>query len=83
MADDNDDGLVFCTNPMWRGRTVRRRLGEVGRPCRTEPLDHGPAMKRPAFERYQERVGARPAALRAKAIDDAPIAGREHAPPPA
>ncbi|GAA0586348.1 glutathione S-transferase family protein [Craurococcus roseus] len=214
MADD--DGLVFYTNPMSRGRTVRWLLEEVGRPYRTELLDYGPAMeasayrainpmgkvpairhrgtvvteaaaicayladafpeaglapppgdplrgpyhrwmffaagpleaavtnkafgftvpegrertagygsyaramdaletavsggpyvagdrftaadlylgshigwglafgtieKRPAFERYWERVGARPAALRARAIDDALIAGRQHAPP--
>ena len=42
----------------------------------------GTIEKRPAFERYWERVGTRPAALRARAIDDALIAGRQHAPPP-
>ena len=46
-------------------------------------LAFGSIEKRPAFERYWERVGARPAALRARAIDDALIAGRQHAPPPA
>ena len=44
-------------------------------------LAFGSIEKRPAFERYWERVGARPAALRARAIDDALLAGREHAPP--
>ena len=45
-------------------------------------LAFGSIEKRPAFERYWERVGARPAALRARAIDDALIAGRQHAQPP-
>src|ERR671932_1569478 len=31
----------------------------------------GSIEKRPAFERYWQRIGARPAALRAKEIDDA------------
>ena len=37
-------------------------------------LAFGTLEKRPAFERYWERVAARPAALRARAIDDALIA---------
>ena len=34
-------------------------------------MQFGVIEKRPAFERYCQRLGARPAALRAKAIDDA------------
>jgi glutathione S-transferase len=34
-------------------------------------MQFGPIEKRPAFERYWQRVSARPAALRAKEIDDA------------
>jgi glutathione S-transferase len=37
-------------------------------------MQFGTIEKRPAFERYWERVGNRPAALRAKSIDDALIA---------
>lgn len=37
-------------------------------------LAFGTIEMRPAFERYWERIGARPAALRAKAIDDALLA---------
>ncbi|MEK0082676.1 glutathione S-transferase family protein [Benzoatithermus flavus] len=33
----------------------------------------GSLERRPAFERYWERVGNRPAAIRARAIDDAPM----------
>jgi glutathione S-transferase len=45
MADD----LVFYTNPMSRGRTVRWMLEEVGHPYRTEVLDFGTTMKAPAY----------------------------------
>lgn len=45
MADD----LVFYTNPMSRGRTVRWMLEEVGHPYRTEVLDYGTTMKAPAY----------------------------------
>jgi glutathione S-transferase len=40
--------------------------------------------KRPAYERYWARIGARPAALRAKGIGDALMAERQRqqAPPP-
>ncbi len=39
-------------------------------------MQFGTIEKRPAFERYWERVGNRPAALRAKEIDDALTAGQ-------
>ena len=42
-------------------------------------LQFGSIEKRPAFERYWQRVGTRPAALRAKAIDDALVAERQRA----
>ena len=41
----------------------------------------GSIEKRPAFERYWQRIGARPAALRAKDIDDALMAERQQAVP--
>ena len=45
-------------------------------------MEFGTVERRPAFERYWERVGNRPAALRAKGIDDALMAERQgHAPP--
>ena len=34
-------------------------------------MEFGTIDKRPAFERYFERLGARPAAVRAREIDDA------------
>ena len=37
-------------------------------------MEFGTIERRPAFERYWERLGARPAALRAKGIDDALLA---------
>jgi len=37
-------------------------------------LEFGSIEKRPAFERYWKRIGTRPAALRAKGIDDALMA---------
>jgi glutathione S-transferase len=40
MAD-----LVFYTNPMSRGQTVRWMLEEVGQPYDTEVLDYGSTMK--------------------------------------
>ena len=43
------DELVFYTNPMSRGRTVRWMLEEVGQPYRTELLDYGTSMKAPAY----------------------------------
>lgn len=43
------DNLVFYTNPMSRGRTVRWMLEEVGHPYRTEVLDFGTTMKAPAY----------------------------------
>ena len=44
MADE----LVFYTNPMSRGRTVRWMLEEVGQPYRTEVLQW-PDLKAPSF----------------------------------
>jgi glutathione S-transferase len=41
--------LVFYTNPMSRGRTVRWMLEEVGQPYRTEIMEYGPAMNSPAY----------------------------------
>ena len=41
--------LVFYTNPMSRGRTVRWMLEEVGQPYRTEILEYGTTMKAPAY----------------------------------
>jgi glutathione S-transferase len=41
MSED----IVFYTNPMSRGRTVRWMLEEVGEPYSTEVIDYGPAMK--------------------------------------
>ena len=40
-------------------------------------MEFGTIDKRPAFQRYWERLGARPAALRAKGIDDALVAERQ------
>jgi hypothetical protein len=37
-------------------------------------MDFGMIEKRPAFEQYWQRLSARPAALRAKEIDDALMA---------
>lgn len=46
-------------------------------------MEFGTIERRPAFERYWKRVGSRPAALRAKAIDDALLAEtRGQAAPP-
>jgi len=40
-------------------------------------MEFGTIERRPAFERYWQRLDARPAALRAKAIDDALMAERQ------
>jgi glutathione S-transferase len=45
MSED----IVFYTNPMSRGRTVRWMLEEVGEPYSTEVVDYGPAMKSDAY----------------------------------
>ena len=42
-------------------------------------MQFGTIEKRPAFEAYWARIGNRPAAVRARAIDDAPIAEAETA----
>ena len=44
-------------------------------------LMFGTIEKRPSFERYWARISARPAAVRAKEIDDALVAERERAQP--
>ena len=41
--------LVFYTNPMSRGRTIRWMLEEVGQPYKTELLDYDSGMKAPAY----------------------------------
>lgn len=43
------DDVVFYTQPMSRGRTVRWMLEEIGRPYRTELVQYGSAMKTPEF----------------------------------
>jgi glutathione S-transferase len=43
-------------------------------------MQFGPIEKRPAFERYWQRLSARPAALRAKQIDDALAAQQPQTP---
>jgi glutathione S-transferase len=45
-------------------------------------LQFGAIEKRPAFERYWQRVSARPAALRAKEIDDALAVPQPQTQPP-
>jgi glutathione S-transferase len=45
MADD----IVFYTNPMSRGRTVRWMLEEVGAAYRTEVLEFGTTIKSPEY----------------------------------
>lgn len=91
MADDEDDEVVFYTNPMSRGRVVRWMLEEVGRPYRTELLDYGPAMKAPAYRavnpmgkvpaiRHRGVVVTEAAAICAYLADAFPGAGL--APPP-
>jgi glutathione S-transferase len=42
-------------------------------------MQFGSIEKRPAFERYWQRISTRPAALRAKQIDDALVAERQRA----
>ena len=41
----NDGELIFYTNPMSRGQTVRWMLEEVGEPYDTEILDYATTMK--------------------------------------
>ena len=41
--------IVFYTNPMSRGRTIRWMLEESGTPYRTEVLEFGTAMKSPEY----------------------------------
>jgi glutathione S-transferase len=41
--------LVFYTNPMSRGRTIRWMLEELGQPYTTELLDYDSGMKAPAY----------------------------------
>ena len=45
-------------------------------------MEFGTIDKRPAFERYWQRVRSRPAARRAKEIDDALVAAQQAAEPP-
>jgi glutathione S-transferase len=44
-------------------------------------LQYGSIEKRPAFERYWKRIGARPAAARARAMDDALMANQKQPAP--
>lgn len=44
-------------------------------------LMFGSIEKRPAFKRYWERIAARPAAVRAREIDDALVPRQQGAPP--
>ena len=44
MAD-----LIFYTNPMSRGQTIRWMLEEIGEPYETELLDYGTTMKAPDY----------------------------------
>ena len=41
--------LVFYTNPMSRGQTVRWMLEEIGQPYETRILDYGTTMKAPEY----------------------------------
>jgi len=41
----SDEGIVFYTNPMSRGRIARWMLEEIGQPYRTVVLDYGTTMK--------------------------------------
>lgn len=43
------DEIVFCTNPMSRGRIARWMLEEIGLPYRTVVLDYGTTMKAPEY----------------------------------
>ena len=43
------DEIVFYTNPMSRGRSVRWMLEEIGVPYRTEVLEFGTTMKSPEY----------------------------------
>lgn len=45
----SEHDLVFYTNPMSRGRTVRWMLEEVGAPYHSEIVDYGPPMKSEAY----------------------------------
>lgn len=42
-------GIIFYTNPMSRGRTVRWMLEELGQPYETLVLNYGPQMKSPDY----------------------------------
>ncbi len=83
--------LVFYTNPMSRGSTVRWMLEEVGAPYRTEVLEFGTTMKSPEFLainpmgkvpaiRHGDAVVTESAAICAYLADAFPAA--ELAPPP-
>ena len=41
--------LIFYTNPMSRGRTVRWMLEEIGQPYQTEILDYATTLKSPEY----------------------------------
>jgi glutathione S-transferase len=61
------DEIVFYTNPMSRGRTVRWMLEEIGTAYRTEVLEFGTTMKAPEYLAINP-MGKVPAIRHGKAV---------------